>query len=58
VRAEARAAVEPEARKVLEGLTPEQRARLEARAKAHGRTFDEARVRARLERALLRRGRR
>lgn len=38
------AQVEPHARAILAGLTTEQRARLEARAKANGRTFDEARA--------------
>ena len=56
VRAEARAAVAPEAQKPVTSLTPEQRARLEARAKERGKTFDEARFRARVERALLRSG--
>jgi Spy/CpxP family protein refolding chaperone len=56
VRASARQAVEPQAKRVLESLTPEQRAKIEARAKERGRTVDEAKLLERIERLLLARG--
>jgi Spy/CpxP family protein refolding chaperone len=55
VRASALRAVEPQAKRVLDAITPEQRAKIEERAKACGRTVDEARLLRRVEQLLLRR---
>ena len=51
------AAVAPSAARLVASLTPEQRAKLEARAKAHGKTLDDAKLTRRIERLLLARGR-
>jgi Spy/CpxP family protein refolding chaperone len=56
VRASARLAVEPQAKRILESLTTEQRAKIEERAKARGKTVDEAKLLERIEGLLLGRG--
>jgi Spy/CpxP family protein refolding chaperone len=53
VREAAAAQVEPSARRLLESVTPEQRARLAERAAKHGKTLDDAKLLKRIERALL-----
>jgi len=50
------AAVAPSAARLVASLTPEQRAKIDARAKAHGKTIDDARLTRRIERLLLMRG--
>lgn len=54
LRASARTQVEPNARALAATLTPEQRQKLQDRAAAHGRTFDENRFVARLGHMLAR----
>lgn len=54
LRDEARSQVLPGARALVTSLTPEQRARLEAVAKAHGKTLDEARLGERVAAQLVR----
>jgi Spy/CpxP family protein refolding chaperone len=53
VIASARTAVEATAKKIFDSLTAEQRAKIEARAKAHGREVDDARLLRRIEGLLL-----
>jgi Spy/CpxP family protein refolding chaperone len=45
--------VEPSAKRLLDSLTPEQRARLSERAAKHGRTLDDAKLLRRFERLVL-----
>lgn len=47
------ASLETPARKLLDALTPEQKAKLEAKAKEHGRTFDETKLLRAFEGMLL-----
>lgn len=54
LRARARAEFTPAGRALVASLTPEQRARIEARLSAHGRTFDEERASERVGRWLAR----
>lgn len=44
LRDELRATLQPRARRIVDQLTPEQRGRLEQRARAHGKTCDQARL--------------
>lgn len=54
LRDEARGQVLPGARTLVASLTPEQRARLEAVAKAHGKTLDDVRLGERVAAQLVR----